>query len=295
MRASCAAAVLVALAAPAAVAQSAGRSGWVYGARVEVDSGNGRSFVLAILERVTPRFVRMDIASNATAAQTMSGAYMIADDADSSITNVVPSRRRAIVSRNQLLMHPVLGMRTMRHRYASVTVQDLGDGGLMLGHKTRHVRVKSTETVEVTAEGEACSRTFPQESEMWIAPDVDVQPISAAVVKHLGAAAQLAAIDEEYAAVRNKLPKGSPLKTISHTGLAGGSSGIANITSTMEVTQFGHGAIAESMFEIPRRMTIVDDRRRPQAHASATLDSLQRMMAHRSLERICAGATISKP
>jgi hypothetical protein len=153
MRASCAAAVLVALAAPAAVAQSAGRSGWVYGARVEVDSGNGRSFVLAILERVTPRFVRMDIASNATAAQTMSGAYMIADDADSSITNVVPNRRRAIVSRNQLLMHPVLGMRTIHHRYASVTVQDLGDGGLMLGHKTRHVRVKSTGTIEIAAGG----------------------------------------------------------------------------------------------------------------------------------------------
>jgi hypothetical protein len=153
MRASCAAAVLVALAAPAAAAQSAGRSGWVYGARVEVDSGNGRSFVLAILERVTPRFVRMDIASNATAAQTMSGAYLIADDADSSITTVTRNNQRAVISRNQLLTHPIAAARTIHHRYANITVQDLGDGGLMLGHKTRHVRVKSTGTIEIAAGG----------------------------------------------------------------------------------------------------------------------------------------------
>ena len=138
-----------------------------------------------------------------------------------------------------------------------IVATDLGAGGLVAGHQTRHLRVVQRFTVDVSVLGMGAGRDAEQRLEVvtdyWVARELKL-PANPFVDLVAGAATALAQQDEEFArrsaAVRDSLFSGMPLRLVVNTRSRGRGDDDA---VEVEITRVEHDvAVARSLLEVPK-------------------------------------------
>src|SRR6478672_6549265 len=88
---------LLALTAPSVPAAAQSRDGWTYTTNITIDSGKADTRIsIAMRNRITATAVRMDFLQvSGSAANAAEGMYQIFNQADSTVTMVMPSQHMA--------------------------------------------------------------------------------------------------------------------------------------------------------------------------------------------------------
>ncbi len=252
---------LTALSVPAAAQL---RDGWTYTTNITIDSGKADARIsIAMRNRITATAVRMDFlqVSGSAVANAAEGMYQIFNQADSTVTMVMPSQHMATVMGLNALLGPNtnLAPKVVQH-LTSNEFQDLGAGEKILGHATHHVRVTTAGTIDLTMMGQTCTRRFDGVTETWVAPDVDLQPAMYAAAKHIGSVIGVDDIEMQLGSADKKMPKGAALRTISRTVDADAAGKPITVTTTTELVDFTHGPLDASIFAVPADFQTMDMR-----------------------------------
>ena len=279
-------ALLVALLLPfdATYARAQARSdGWTYTMNITIDSGNvDRRISMAIRQQVTASRFRMENVqvSGARGGNEAEGMYTIVNDADSTITSVIPGQRMATVMGLGTIFGVGAAMRpTMTSHITTSAMEDLGSGDKILGHATRHFRYSTAGTMDITIMGQACSQRVDGTTEVWVAPDVDLLPAMSAAAKHFGDISAVDALGEQLQS-GTKLPiKGAALRTVSTNRHADSTGHTTTVTSTMELVELQHGPIDATLFTMPSDYKVIDMREMMKQLPAGMLDSAMKGMA----------------
>jgi hypothetical protein len=203
-------------------------------------------------------FVQMAGSANrATQGIDISGMYMIMNDADSSYSMVMPSQRMATIMPSPSLMLPDRAKPSVDVNSTTRSIEDLGPGEKILGHATHRYRVQTTGSVTMRlGDGEECTRATDGETEMWIAPDLDIRPAMASMLSHYGGLAP-----DVTASGSSALPKGLALrsKTRHQAVLPTGESRV--IETTVEYVELSNAPLDASVFSIPADYHVMDMRK----------------------------------
>ena len=206
--------------------------------------------------RVAGTAYRMDdLPMSGSAAGTAEGVYRIFNRADNTLTTVDPSHHMAtVMSFTSLLgpdssnLAPKLVPHVTKHEF-----EDLGAGEKILGHATRHVRVTTIGTFEITMMGQTCKGPWDEVKETWVAPDVDLQtdvdPYGSII--GLDSARQLGLADKN-------MPKGAALRRISRSVEPDSTGKPITSTSTSEVVDLTFGPLDASIFAVPADFQTLD-------------------------------------
>ena len=154
-----------------------------------IDSGSvGHPTSMAIRQQVTARNLRMEFVqmSGYSTPMSIEGMYTIIDAVDSTMTSVMPAQHVATVMGLDLFDNVKMPMSVSDQNLTRSDLEDLGDGGRLHGHATRHYRLTTAGTTTVLVGGEKCAMRMDAVTEMWIAPDVDLGPAAVAAAKQLG-------------------------------------------------------------------------------------------------------------
>jgi hypothetical protein len=180
--------------------------------------------------------------------------YVIINDADSTMTSVLPGMHTAIVMGTNFLS--ALGGFPMK---TSVDTQptfiDAGVGEALLGHPTHRYHSKATVSLAL---GDKCKLTQYVASDVWIAPDVDFLSVEQALMKRLGVFGSVMADALKTATIFTDMPRGTPLRMIAktttpdHPGLV--------VTTTVDVLTVAQGPLADSLFMVPESLHAMDMR-----------------------------------
>jgi hypothetical protein len=140
-------------------------------------------------------------------------------------------------------------------------VTDLGDGEPLLGHPTTRQKIKQRMTVTAVIVGDTVAITVESTQETWKAKDLRgaIDPTIAAdtsLSSPFGDIIPQADIDKLKAAME-KVPKGLPLKSVTHTTSYLGPMEI-NVTMNMVVTKIERVSVPVSLFELPSGYKLVD-------------------------------------
>ena len=238
--------------------------GWAYTMNITFDSGTGPANrgSMAIRYLTTANAMRMELlqiggtANRVTGGESVEGVYTILNDADSTSTTVLPGQHAAMVMPSPRAMFENQPMPSVDTKTVTQSMEDLGNGGVILGHQTRHFRTKTTGSMTFTTGDGACTRSADGESEMWIAPDLDITPAMQSMVAHYGFAAA-----ESSSAQSSLSPmKGLPVRTKTRTTavLPNGESRV--IETTMEFTELSNAPLDASLFKIPDDYKVMDMR-----------------------------------
>ena len=251
--------------------------GWTITTNMTVDSGNGsRPWSMAMRQQVTPRNLRMEFVqlSGYSSPISIEGMYMIIDVVDSTMTSVMPSQHTAMI----MGLGPRTGMTppivSADQKLTRSDIEDLGDGGQVHGHATRHYRLTTAGTLTMSFGAEKCS-SMPIDgvTDMWIAPDVDLGPAAAAAANQLSAMGGTGTTPTQ-GAVAAKMPKGTPLKSISTRAATDPAGRARTITTTTEIVDFSHTNLDPSLFAVPSDLQTTDMRKLIANVPAGVLDSI---------------------
>lgn len=251
--------------------------GWMYTTNMTIDSGNvGKSMSMAMKYQVTARNLRMEFVqvSGVPGGGMAEGMSMVLDDADSTMTMIMSSQHTAMVMGLTGMFGDVVKSGTsMAPKFAQHltqnNIEDLGPAEKILGHATHKYRVTTAGTMDVTMMGQTCSQPMDAVMEMWIAPDVDLGPAMQSMGKHFGTVLGMGDIMDGITGLTSKLPKGTPLRTISKTNRAGS----VPVTSTVEYVELSQAPIPASAFAVPSDYQTMDMRKMMADVPAGMLDS----------------------
>jgi hypothetical protein len=138
--------------------------------------------------------------------------------------------------------------------------------------------------------GETCTKQLNAVTEMWIAPDVDLQPAIQAAVAHYGRAASLDQLANPVPGTPVAMPKGTALRVISTTTKPDGHGKNVTVTSKIDIVDFAQGPVDNSVFAVPSDYKTMDMRTMMPKLPQGTLDSATRVAGAGVAKAMC-GAT----
>ncbi len=262
--------------------------GWTLTTNMIADSGDGRRTSMAISQQVTARSLRWEFVqmSGFTAAvQNIEGMYTIIDDVDSTMTTVMPAQHVATVAGLGYFDAAKTPIRSEQHLTRS-DLEDLGDGGRILGHATHHYRLTTAGTSDVTMMGQTCTARLDAVSDMWIAPDVDFGPAGDATLKHFGIGS-FANIVKQTGVAPATIPKGTALRSVSRTTEPGANGRDVTVTLTFDIVEFAHADLDASLFSVPPDIQKMDMRAMMADLPAATVDSAMKLGAAKGAKGTC--------
>lgn len=251
---------VVGIALTAGVAFAQAPVGWTYTMNMTTDSGGTakRSSMAtrysAIPGKVRTEFVQV---SNNPSASMIEGAYQVLNAADTTVTMIMPQQHSAMIMSIGSALSK-MGPTKYESHVTQSHVEDLGVGERILGHPTRHVRVTSAGTLDITIGGESCTASLNSTSEMWIAPDVDLREMFESYSR-----VYRSIIDQEpevSADASSTLPHGTALRTITRKPGVTADGRPTTVTTTMEFVELTHGPIDPVQFAPPPGMQVMDMR-----------------------------------
>lgn len=254
---------LLALTALSVPASAQSRDGWTYTTNTfTIDSTR---ISTRVRYRIAGTAYRMDdLPTSGSAARTPEGAYQIFNRADTTMTTVMPSQHMAMVMGLNSL-RAILAPRMVRHLTKN-EFEDLGAGEKILGHATRHVRVTTVGTIELTMTGQTCKQPLDEVTEAWIAPDVDLQALDAGpftppgdpwVTLALGNIV-VDSIAGQLGLANKTMPKGAALRTIWRSVEPDSTGRSITLRSTSEVVDLTFGPLDASIFAVPADFQTMD-------------------------------------
>jgi hypothetical protein len=258
--------------------QGASVPGWTVTVNIATDFGDpGHGDTTTMRHRIADQRLRWEVVRvmKPSGPVPVDGMYVIVDMADSTMTTVMPAQRMAtIVGLDRLgERRASLNLSTAGHLTRS-DLEDLGDGGRILGHATRHYRLTTEGTTAMTVAGQTCSQRVNYVMEMWIAPDVDFGPISGAMSQHIGDGTGPADHYSMRTGVsRALLPKGTSLRTIIRQPGPRTAGRDITVTTTVETVEIVRAQVDVSTFSVPASIPTTDLRQRMAQLPPATVDS----------------------
>lgn len=274
------------IAAHSAAAQ--GNTGWTFAMRFTIDSGaGGTPVVMSMRQQVAGSRLRMETSALGMPEEA-SGMYMIFSNADTSMTTVMPGQRAAMI----MPMNGMPGMPNFRAQRMSVhatnsDLTDLGPGEAILGHATHRYRIASSGAMELTIMGQTCTQKFDHVSELWIAPDVDMDAARQAILNSMSSIGPMELEMQMYGSARSQLPKGTALRTVATTKSYDVAGNARPVTTTMEYTELSHGAIPDSAFAIPAGFQTTNMRELMKAVPAGMLDSVMKATREKGSNTVC--------
>ena len=257
---------------------------------ITIDSGKPNQRVsMAMRHQVTPARLRMEIVqvSGSAATNDAEGMYTVVNDADSTITSVMPSQHLATV----MGLTSTLGLgsgaapKTEEHLTKN-KLEDMGAGERILGHATHRYRTTTAGTLDITIMGQTCTKPFDGVTEMWMASDVDLQPAMSATLKHFGAG-QLEDLEKRLRAAPTARPQGTALRTVSKIDQHDEAGNPITVTTTMEFVELEHGPMAASAFDVPPDYKTMDMRTMLRNIPPGMLDSMTRVQSAELARKLC--------
>jgi hypothetical protein len=241
-------------AAPAAGTQA----GWAYTVKMTVDSGGAtKPISIGMRQYVTEKNMRMDFDMTGIAgmppAMGAGGAYMIFNNADTTMTTVMSDSHTAMIMGADYLA--AVRDEAQSDAKPKSAIADLGAGETILGHKTHKYRL--TTTTKDSAIPAACHE-MESVIDMWIAPDIDFDAIQKEVGDRFGSVGGLGDMMTEAGVAQAQVPKGAPLRMIvkSHDPALP----TKVLTISMQFSDLTHGPIADSLFTVPAGFQKMDMR-----------------------------------
>jgi hypothetical protein len=253
--------------------------GWLYTMNITADSGGeGHRGSMAVRYQVTARSLRMEyvqVSGSAGEARGAEGLYTIMNDADSTMTMVMPSQRLASITNPSAMFGTIRPAMPSVKRHVTISgIEDVGDGGLILGHATHHYRVTTTGVVEMMMDGQTCTKDVGGVSDTWIAPDVDLDPAMKLTLGHFSPLVGSEAIAQSISDAATGLPKGLALRTISKHTEADAHGVPRTVTTTTEYVELSRAPIDVAVFRVPADYKVMDMRKLSARMPPELLDSI---------------------
>lgn len=253
---------------------------WTYTTNITFDSGGtGHKGSMAMRYQVTDNYLRTEfvqVAGSANPSETsIEGTYTVMSDRDSSLLNVMPSQKAAMIMPNPTYGMDVssLGVHTTFTRYE---VKDLGPSEKIMGHPTRHYQVTTEGAIEMKRPGGACTMRMDGVEEFWYAQDLTIQPAMEAMLKHYthGAASSGMTAEGPHA-TGDQLPKnGVALRTRMSQTKVGADGKPITVTMTSEYVELSNAPVDESLFHAPAGYHVMDMRKMMARLPQGMLDSV---------------------
>jgi TonB family protein len=248
--------------------------GWSFSSETTVDSGGTTQ------KRVSSqRFqtindkMRVELHS-ASARPELAGSVMLFDLAEHTSTLVFPQRRSATVTGAFAAGMVPMPLRLDVLGTPKVSVQNLGAGEDILGHRTQRYRVSTSFVLRVTMGAHSCSRSTNSEAETWTTTDADIHPTLQEMSMHMLDFQSIPGdAIEKLAALRADRVKGFTLRSVSKQSTSGPDGRARTVTSSMQVTELARGPIEQAAFAIPEGY-MTTDMREQFARLRAVEDSL---------------------
>lgn len=131
--------------------------------------------------------------------------------------------------------------------------EDLGDGGVVLGHPTHRWKLRQSMTMSAQMMGDTMAITSEMTTETFYARDIErmaSSPLDSTLLNTITGAMPMSDFKKSTAA-HAKLPKTLPLKSIQKGLMLFGPMEVT-ITMTAEVTKIQKGRFSESLFRVPK-------------------------------------------
>jgi hypothetical protein len=237
--------------------------GWTMTTNMTVDSGGaGSTTSMALREQVTARHTRIEFVqvSGMSTPMSIEGMYTIFDLVDSTVITVMPAQHVASIMGLDMLERVKTPLITSEQNLTRSDLQDLGDGGQVRGHATRHYRLTTAGTMTIRVAGQACTTSMDGATDIWIAPDVDLGPAAEAANKQLGAIGGVSAAPNR-GVTPAPMPKGTALKSIWKRTGSDATGKPITVTTTTEVVEFAHANLDPSVFTLPAEIQPMDMRK----------------------------------
>lgn len=211
------------------------------------------------------------------------GMSYVVDDRDSSLTMFMPDQHTAMVTDMGAVLGSASAMRSgmtpkFTQHLTTNRMDDLGPGERILGHATHRYRLTTAGTMDVTIQGETCTKPVDAVSEMWMADDVDLMPVMQAMTKHFSAVGEVANMTQAASDAAKALPpgfptKGTALRTVSRSTARGADGKTVPVTSTTEYVEMSQAPIPNSIFAVPSDYKVMDARKMMANLPAGVLDS----------------------
>jgi hypothetical protein len=269
-------AVLVASAPVARGQAKSALPGWTMTTNMTVDSGGaGHTKSMAMRQQVTARNMRTEFVQLSGYAQPINieGMYFVVDVVDSTMITVMPAQHIATVAGLDMLGQIKTPRLAIEQNLTRSDLEDLGDGGQIHGHATRHYRLTTAGTTTLHIGGQACTSSMDGVNDMWIAPDIDLGPMEAAMAKPMEALGGVGTASSGSVAAA-KMPKGMALKSISRRTASDVTGRPITVTTTSEVIEFAQANLDPSLFTVPAELQTMDMRKLMAEVPRGTLDSI---------------------
>ena len=237
--------------------------GWSYVSEITVDSG-GSDHKRESTMRLQAATDKLRIEMHSESFRPELGPFVeLFDLAAHTTTLVFPQRRTAsVMSPFSMGLMPI-PLRMDLAGTPKVSVQNLGAGEVILGHRTQKYRVSTSFVLRVTIGAQSCSRTTNIVADEWTTTDVDIHPTLQEISSHiLDMQSMLGDAFEKIAALRANRVKGFQLRSVSKQTLPSPGGKPRSVTTTMQVTELAHGSIERAAFAIPEGFMTTDTRER---------------------------------
>jgi TonB family protein len=282
--------------------------GWSYAQNVTVDSGGATEKLVSSLRvQVTGNTLRMEV-HGARARPELGEMLTLFDLAAHSMTTVSFQRRTATVMSTISAAPMPIPFRMDVAGAPKMSVQNLGAGEVILGHRTQKYRISSSIVLRVTIGAQSCRRTTNIVADEWTTTDVDIHPSLQEMSRQL-LDMQIIQGDafEKLAALRADRVKGFQLRSVSQQTIAAPDGRQRIVTSTGQVTELVHGPIERAAFAIPegylttdmreelvRLRAVADSLGRPRPDSAAIRSGADSMLARIFAERFCDPPPVKK-
>lgn len=237
----------------------------------------------ATADKLRMEFVQVSGSGDAGQAE---GMYMVLSPRDSTMLMVMPSQHMATITGTGVLGVAKPAMPAFNSHVTRKSFVDLGPGERLLGHATHRYRVTSSGTTEITIAGQTCTRNSEDDTELWIAPDVDIQPALQAAAAQYGGMG-LGAIGFDTTGSTAALPKGTPLRTIMKTTTNPRTGAPVTTTRKIEIVELSHGPIDNALFSAPPDYKTMDMRAMMAQMPAGMMDSVMSAQGPDMLRKIC--------
>lgn len=225
---------------------SSGVANAVLGGKVAIDSGR----------------VRMDIKSGDN-LMFRENSFILSSDGGKTLSVYDPSAKtyyvinlQDLIGMNGGLLGALGGMISVNFSNPSVTVKDLGDGGMIEGYPTRHALVNAAYDIAIDAMGNKATTHMAMSTEVWATDKLSAEFSNFLQTKSLRTG--YAELDKMIEAQSGAINGRFPLKEVTTVHLTQNGSDITT-TNTSTVSNIETKSLAVSMFAAPAGYVKVDD------------------------------------
>ena len=286
-RAVSASLALLSVAIPSAAAH-AQTVGWTFTTNLTIDSASGHRSSMAMRTQATADKVRMEFVqvSGSGDAGQAEGMYMVLTPRDSTMLMVMPQQHMATITGTGLLSMAKPAMAAFKHHITRKSLVDLGPGERLLGHATHRYRVTTSETSDISLGGQTCTRISDNDTELWIAPDVDIQPALQAAATQYGMVG-IGDVQIDTTGSGPVLPKGTALRTILKTTTQPRSGAPVTMSTKIEIVELSHGPIDDALFTAPPDYKTMDTRAMMASVPAGMMDSIMNAQGSAMTKKLC--------